>query len=177
MNLEKQNKYIKNFYATRCAPVILSFDLQTAGKCQKFLSKQCLPLLNTKGYDYTDGGDDAHRNFKTAGAKLGVHMLEIWAVYFFKHMDSIISAMEGNELQSESMEGRVADAVNYLLILAAIVSQLTDTQESRKDFESAIAGVIVRLLLIANGHVLQGFLPEIKIGSDVIFKLISEVNH
>ena len=42
-------------------------------------------------------------------------------VYLLKHMDGIISWVDGNESQREDVTGRITDAITYLCLLWGMV--------------------------------------------------------
>ncbi len=86
--------------------------------------ERCLRILKVKGDDYTVGRGDADRlhNFRTAAEFLGLSMEEVWAVYAYKHMSAIFAFIKG-KTESEPIEERIADVVNYMLLLARIVAE------------------------------------------------------
>ena len=86
------------------------------------LLEECLDVLAKKGADYSTGGDRLG-NFKTAAKALGRTPREIWAVYFWKHVDAVMKHASTGRLESEPIGGRLCDAVNYLLLYALLVSE------------------------------------------------------
>lgn len=90
-----------------------------------FLEKECLPLLKTKGADYSRKTEDANSNFKRIAAALegrGIDTFDVWCVYAHKHWDAIMSWVGSRKLESnEALEGRIADMINYLLILVSLL--------------------------------------------------------
>jgi hypothetical protein len=90
-----------------------------------------LPLLKDKGADYsTDGTIDY--NFRTI-ASLIDHACGIdptargkylaWCVYFMKHVLPIVQWCSIPLLKSEPIESRIADAINYLFLLWAMLDK------------------------------------------------------
>lgn len=81
---------------------------------------QCRSLLQGKGDAYS-GQDDTLSNFKRNGERLGLTKYQIWAVYCGKHLDAIFNAIRDNPEfpveKTETMDGRIVDAINYLLLL------------------------------------------------------------
>lgn len=67
----------------------------------------------TKGEAYS-GKEDALDNFKRNARKNGVSPLVVWNVYFSKHLDAIDSYIRGEYSDTEPIEGRFMDAINYL---------------------------------------------------------------
>lgn len=75
---------------------------------------------------YTGGNTDVLHNFKTVAERLGVTPMQAWAVYFLKHIDAIISGTCKPDLPvAEALEGRFADAINYLKLGWALRSERT----------------------------------------------------
>lgn len=87
--------------------------------------KECDRLLTVKGHDYTQGDlKRAHgrlKNFYRSAEKLGVPARTVLAVYLAKHMDAIETFLKLGQVESEPIEGRICDAINYLLLLAKMV--------------------------------------------------------
>jgi hypothetical protein len=84
-----------------------------------------LPVMSKKGRDYTEYVQtsqkrSANSNF-TAIAEMfgdaGVDKYKVWAIYFLKHVQSILSWVATKRVESEKIEGRMTDAINYLFIL------------------------------------------------------------
>ena len=79
--------------------------------------------------DARDGGQDeyardkenAFANFERIGDWLGKSREEVLMVYLLKHMDGIISWVDGNESQREDVTGRITDAITYLCLLWGMV--------------------------------------------------------
>ena len=94
---------------------------------------ECLGLLKIKGEAYS-GKEDSLANFKENGKKLDMSKYQIWAVYANKHIDSINNAIKYNPEhpidKSEGLTGRIVDAINYLVILNALLDE--DEIESSK---------------------------------------------
>jgi hypothetical protein len=83
-------------------------------------------LLLNKGKSYA-GNEDSLSNFKRNAERLGMTKYQIWAVYFFKHIDSISNALKDNPNApvdgSEGLKGRIADAITYLIILQCLLTE------------------------------------------------------
>lgn len=96
----------------------------------KRIMDECDRILGTKGSDYTAGGRRAHgklANFYAVAERAGLSPLKVWAVYFGKHLDAIDTFVRQGALASEPIEGRICDAINYLLILAKLIEYERDT--------------------------------------------------
>lgn len=73
---------------------------------------------------YTRGDNDVLKNFKDVAARSGLTPGQAWAVYFLKHIDAITSIMTKPHLAvSEPPEGRFADAINYLYLGWALLTE------------------------------------------------------
>ena len=84
-----------------------------------------LPVLNAKGKDYRVSDclkESIDEYFSKISSLIGskISLYEVWAVLFSKHMVSIFNWISTGELQSESLESRLTDAINYLIILWGI---------------------------------------------------------
>ncbi len=85
-------------------------------------------MLESKGNEY-QADLDVFSNFKTNAEKLGMTPYQIWAIYFNKHVESINNAVKKNpsaphdQNLAEPFEGRIIDAIAYLLILNGMTKQ------------------------------------------------------
>jgi hypothetical protein len=79
-------------------------------------------ILKSKGDDYTIDQADADRlfNFKEIAALVGITPQQVWAVYFLKHVFSILAYIKGKK-ESEPIQGRKDDSVNYLHLFEGLV--------------------------------------------------------
>lgn len=80
-------------------------------------------LLKVKGADYTRHSVDRLSNFKRNAAALDTSPLLVWAVYFNKHIDAIMAFVKTGKTESEAIEGRIDDAINYLYLLEGLVKE------------------------------------------------------
>jgi hypothetical protein len=80
-------------------------------------------LLAEKGADYTQQSPDVHHNFKVVAEWTGLTPLQVWSVYFAKHILAIMSYVKNGDVKSESIEGRFRDAGNYLLLGEGILPE------------------------------------------------------
>lgn len=77
-------------------------------------------ILFTKGQDYS-GREDCLGNFKRLALQLGMTPERVLWVYLVKHLDSILSYINGTYGGSEPIIGRIYDARNYLALLAGLI--------------------------------------------------------
>lgn len=73
-------------------------------------------VLYSKMSDYSNG-DDTFSNFKELAEDCNISHFKVWLVYFMKHIQAIKSFIVDGSLESESLEGRIIDSINYLKIL------------------------------------------------------------
>ncbi len=79
-------------------------------------------IMDTKGNDYA-GDSDVNMNFKRNAKLLGMRTQQIWAVYFMKHIDAIMTYVGDGKIESEPIIGRLDDARNYLDILECLMRE------------------------------------------------------
>jgi hypothetical protein len=79
------------------------------------LEKTANSILKVKGDEYTlgKGEQDRHTNFKEVANLLGLQPKQVWAVYWMKHVFSILSWVKGGNFGSEPSINRFADERNY----------------------------------------------------------------
>lgn len=90
-------------------------------KLRDNFDKNCELTLLAKGKEYTVGSDDRLANFKSIAKRLGLHPLEVWAVYMNKHIDSIMNFIKEEKVYSEPIASRFLDARNYIDLGYALV--------------------------------------------------------
>lgn len=74
----------------------------------------------TKGLEYTDG-DDVNAVFSQSN-DLGINELQTVGILMDKHYKSVRSFIASGETKSEEpIKARIADLVNYLLILHSLI--------------------------------------------------------
>ena len=87
---------------------------------------KCAKLLFAKGKDYA-GDKDALANFKQVASMLGLTPFQVWGVYFLKHVmsvtNSIIANPQNPQVESEPLEERITDAINYLVLFEALLKE------------------------------------------------------
>lgn len=83
---------------------------------------KCHELLVSKGHDYTYG-EDRLSNFKEIAIDTGVAPMQVWYVYFSKHISAIKTYFRNNKLESEPIESRLFDAINYLILGYALIKE------------------------------------------------------
>lgn len=81
---------------------------------------QCMAEMRRKGAEYAVDGDP-NGNFYRVAEETGQTHLQVWHSHFAKHMDAIRNYVKDPSRQmAEPLEGRIVDAVNYLILLATM---------------------------------------------------------
>ena len=84
-------------------------------KCVKELEALAKNIEDSKRPGYTQANGDVLANFRKAAELSGTTPMQAWGVYFYKHVAAIMSyAKDPTIPQAESIDGRFADAMNYL---------------------------------------------------------------
>ena len=88
-------------------------------------------VAKDKRVEYTGASEDILTNFKRIADRLGISPLQVWAVYFNKHVDSVNTFTKGTDKISEPMESRFADMLNYLFLGMALIIEQEESQGRR----------------------------------------------
>jgi hypothetical protein len=79
-------------------------------------------LLFNKNKEYTKGSIDVLLNFKEIANELNISPFKVWHVLYKKHSNSLLHWLNDGEMSSgESIESRITDLRNYLLILKGLI--------------------------------------------------------
>lgn len=79
-----------------------------------------IELTMTKGEEYSRD-DDQLANFKRQATELDMNPEKVLMVYLNKHLDAVKSYVKTGRVLSESIDGRINDAILYLVLLKAVV--------------------------------------------------------
>ena len=100
---------------------------------KKYILEKALDIMNAKQPEYTNKSIDVLHNFKSTAESIGITPMEVWAVFFYKHIQAILShAGDPHMHQAESIDSRYADALNYLFLGFAMLVE----DSSKKDIIS-----------------------------------------
>ncbi|SRR6266403_2185639 len=97
---------------------------------RKDLIKKCIQLTDTKGKDYTKGNVDMLYAFKHGGESFDVAPEKYLGFGLKKHIDAIYHYIKTDGAsQSEPIESRITDAINYLIFLQGLNKDKENTKE------------------------------------------------
>lgn len=89
----------------------------------KSAMEACDKILTVKGADYTQKQPDRLANFKEAALFLGQNKFQVLGVYLYKHLTAVFSFLKHGQVESEPIEGRIFDCINYFLLLYKMVQE------------------------------------------------------
>lgn len=90
---------------------------------QARLLEEVVVMKNTKGKEYANSLS-RFANFDRLSYRLNLPRTQIGLVYLTKHMDAIESYISsGRTYSTETIEGRIVDAITYLTLLAGMISE------------------------------------------------------
>ena len=90
----------------------------------KIIKKQLKQILQTRDEgqkEYARDVDNVFANFQRVGKYVGISQEQVLIVYLLKHIDGIMAYINGHKSQREGVEGRITDAIVYLLLLRGMV--------------------------------------------------------
>lgn len=100
--------------------------------------QECLVLAQKKGADYTKGSEDALLNFKEGGKDIAAPPEKVLYIYMWKHWTAICNYIRtGGQSESEPIDERIKDLINYAVLLKAIIQEKREIEEAnRQNVES-----------------------------------------
>ena len=90
----------------------------------KIIKTQLTQILDTRDEgqkEYARDIENVFANFQRVGNYVGVSQEKVLMVYLLKHVDGIMAYIDGHKSQREGVEGRITDAIVYLLLLRGMV--------------------------------------------------------
>ena len=82
--------------------------------------------------EYARTDTDVLANFKRIGKTLNMDPDKVIAVYLLKHIDGVISYIDGHQSQREAVTGRLTDIIVYCCLLWASALD-TDNKTTKKE--------------------------------------------
>jgi len=90
----------------------------------KQLDEAAKKIMKAKQPEYTNESEDVLHNFKSSAQMLGLQPMEVWAVFFHKHVQSIMSHAHNPKMdEAEPIRSRYCDAINYLHLGYALMTE------------------------------------------------------
>lgn len=89
--------------------------------------EQIREIRRTKGRDYAGDGDTLG-NFKRTADEIGLTPEQVWYVFAKKHWDAIIAYVRKGQVESEPIDGRIDDALTYLLLLKGLIVERRENE-------------------------------------------------
>ena len=84
---------------------------------RRYILDKAQDIMDAKQPEYTNKSIDVLHNFKSTAESIGITPMEVWAVFFNKHIQAILShAGDPNMHQAEPIDSRYSDALNYLFL-------------------------------------------------------------
>ena len=84
---------------------------------RNYILEKAQDIMDAKQPEYTNKSIDVLNNFKSTAKSIGIQPMEVWAVFFNKHIQAILShSGDPNMHQAEPIDSRYADALNYLFL-------------------------------------------------------------
>jgi len=85
---------------------------------------KCIEVMRVKSVDYTIGTGDKLHNFKTVAAFMNTTPEQVLGVYLYKHISALYAYIKnGGQSESEPIDGRIADIINYMLLFNKMVNE------------------------------------------------------
>ena len=85
--------------------------------------EETFELSDTKRIEYTEGhhNENVLWNFENIGKRLAISPMKVLSVYLQKHTSSVFNYIKDGKEYSESIEGRISDIINYLILLLCMI--------------------------------------------------------
>ena len=91
---------------------------------------KCIEVMRTKGEEYTEGSDNKLANFEEEALETNVPVLDIIHIFANKHQRAINNFRKTGRVESEALEMRFVDQINYLFLeLAECIALGYDPRE------------------------------------------------
>lgn len=95
--------------------------------CERFTDEKDIiaradGIMRPKMCDYANGSDFSH-NFRRSAERAGLTIPQVWVVFADKHFGAVSSFCLEGKTESEAIEDRAADLVNYCLLLHGVIER------------------------------------------------------
>jgi hypothetical protein len=97
--------------------------------------KATLELSDNKRIEYTEGNhmDNVLWNFESSAKDVNSTPMKVLIIFLNKHLSSLKSYFRTGKEFSESIEGRIMDIINYLLLLVAMIRSEREQSDLPED--------------------------------------------
>lgn len=102
-----------------------------------------IQYLRSAGQKEYAGGENAFGNFERLSDQLQLNRKKVLWVYLMKHIDGVVSYLNGHISQREPVERRINDIIVYLILLRGMIQE--DQQKS-----NVPGGVIMPITILNN---------------------------
>jgi hypothetical protein len=84
---------------------------------------ECMQIIRRKNADYSQNEQrhDRIAAFKRIARDIDVPVRKAWAVFAQKHWGAVMRYVKDGLVESEPIDGRINDLINYLVLFGAIV--------------------------------------------------------
>lgn len=84
----------------------------------------CIDLIKRKNADYSQGEQKGDRiaAFRRIARDINITMEQAWAVFCQKHWGAVMKYVKDGVVESEGIDGRINDIINYMVLLSAIIA-------------------------------------------------------
>jgi hypothetical protein len=114
--------YSRDIHLSCVSPQTKTCDQHYIEQTLDEVMANCKDILQKKGKDYSQD-QNRFSNFERAADDCGISVFQAWLVFFSKHYFSIGRFCKEQIVYSEPIEGRIYDAINYLVILLAMIKK------------------------------------------------------
>jgi len=85
----------------------------------------CMGIMKRKNADYSQGEQKGDRiaAFKRIARDIDMPVRKVWAVFAQKHWGAVMKYVKDGIVESEPIDGRINDLINYLVLFGAIVDE------------------------------------------------------
>lgn len=93
----------------------------------------CIDLLRAKNADYSQNEQVGDRiaAFRRIARDVDLPMRKVWAVFAQKHWGAIMRFCKEGRVESEPIDGRINDLINYAVLFGPIVEEEKATQSEK----------------------------------------------
>lgn len=83
----------------------------------------CMEMIRRKNADYSQGTAKRDRiaAFRRIAGDINVPMTKVWAIFAQKHWGAVMKFVKDGQVESEPIDGRINDLINYFVLLGAII--------------------------------------------------------